>query len=112
MSVENQAAGAPPVQYVRLSNIAWMNCKLIVDYDRDASTGNFRKSVTRELVYKDNTSWFDLSTLEGIKPADVIRVRVEAVQPQTADAIKYNKNNQTATYQFKGTLFKSWLEKI
>lgn len=112
MAAENQQSGPPPVQFVRLSNIAWMNCKLVIQYDRDPATGNFRKSKTMDEILKDNTSWIDLSTLDNIKPLDVVCVHVEAAQPQTAEAIKYNKNSQTATYQFKGTLFKSWLERI
>lgn len=112
MPAENQPSGPPPVQHVRLSNIAWMNCKLIIEYDRD-SAGNFKKSKELdELIWKDTTSSIDLSTLDNIKPADVVRVRIDAVQPQTADAIKYNKNNQTAAYQFRGTIFKSWLDRI
>jgi hypothetical protein len=109
MAAENQPSGRPPVQHVHLSNIAWMNCKLLIDYDRDPATGNFKKSHAMSEIMKDQSSTFDLSGLENIKPLDVIRVRVEAVQAQTAEAIRYNKNNQTAHYQFSGTLFKSWL---
>jgi hypothetical protein len=40
-------------------------------------------------------------------------VNVEAAnKPGPAEAIRYNKNGQTATYQFSGTLFKTWLSKM
>jgi hypothetical protein len=111
MTAEN-TSGVPPVQNVRLVNVAWMNCTLRIEYDQDPNTGAFRKNQGLTELMKDQTSWIDLSTLEGIKPLDVIRVHTSAYQPQTAEPIRYNKNGQTATYQFSGTLFKSWLSKL
>lgn len=112
MAAEN-TSGAPPVQNVRMMNVAWMNCDLVIDYDKDQATGAFKQHKTiQDTMMKDQSSWIDLSTIEGLKPLDVIQVRVDAYQPQTAEPLRYNKNGQTATYQFSGTLFKSWLAKM
>ncbi len=118
MPAEDQASGTPPVQYVCLMNISWMNCILFIDYEYDKNTGEFKNHRQIEELTKDNSCIFDLSSLEKlgthekIKPLDVVRVRIQAAQPQTAAAIRFNPNKQRATYQFKGTLGRSWLEKI
>jgi hypothetical protein len=113
MAAENQASGVPPVQYVRVSNIGWFDAKPYVEYDRDPGTGNFGKRKEFGYLRKDNSAFLDLSTLDNIKPLDVIRVGVDVVAGygKTGDAIRYNPNKQTATYQMSGTTLINWFEK-
>jgi hypothetical protein len=113
MAAEDQtSSGKPPVQFVRLQNIAWMNCKLCVDYGYDQNLQTFKYTKEADEILKDQTSMIDLSQLDGIQPGDLVRPHVKAVQARSADPLKFSRNNQAATYQFRGTLFDAWLDRM
>jgi len=101
---------SPPVQIIRLNNIAWMNCKMKVLHGWDKSKNTYSKETSwRPEIMKDQNSEIDLSTIEGLAVGDTVRPYVDAVQAQMGEPVKYAKNRQTAVFQFSGTLFKSWL---
>jgi hypothetical protein len=105
-----QNVTSAPVQFIRLNNIAWMNCKLKIMYGWDTSKNTYTKETAWcPEVMKDQDSQVDLSSIEGLAVGDTVRPYVDAVQAQLGEAVKYAKNRQTATFQFSGTLFKSWL---
>lgn len=103
----------PAVQTIRLHNSAWMNCKLQVLYGYDEASHEFKKaSLFTPEIMKDQNTALDLSTIAGLEEGDVVLPRVEAPQPQTGSPVEYANNNQTAGFEFKGTLFASWLERL
>jgi hypothetical protein len=118
MVAENQPSGPPPVQYVGFTNNAGVIVrKLIIDYNRDAATGDFKKSkdIEDSRLEINQSKKIDLSTLDEIKPLSVFRVRVDCVwanDPDPSEAIRYNKNGQAATYSLKGLTGHSWLERL
>jgi hypothetical protein len=102
----------PAVQIIRIHNSAWMNCKLQVLYGYDEQTHEFKKaSLFTPEIMKDQNTAIDLSTIADLKEDDLVLPRVDAPQPQTGSPVAYSKNKQTAVFEFKGTLFGSWLER-
>src|SRR5215469_16834074 len=76
---------SPPVQFIRLNNIAWMNCKLKIMHGWDASKNAYTKETPwKPEIMKDQESRYDLSTIEGITVGDTIRPYVDAVRAHWA----------------------------
>jgi hypothetical protein len=117
MVAENQPSGPPPVQHLSFTNNAGVVVrKVFIEYGRDSATADYKKSRTfGESLNINQDSRIDLSTLDDIKPLDLVRLRVDCVwvpkDPDPPEAIRYNKNGQTATYSLKGTTGNLWIEK-
>ena len=89
-----------------------MNCKLQVLYDYDDQKHEFKKaSLFTPEIMKDQNTAIDLSTIADLNEGDIVLPQVDAPKPQTGSPVAYTKNNQTAHFQLKGTLFASWLDR-